>query len=824
MTLIGPNALVMALVGIFAGGGFLGLPLSIPPLPPDPVIARAAPAECLAHVALAGIATPDARSGNLTERMLADEEMRGFLESLATQLVAAAREAAVLPPAAEQAAIELVAAGLSRPLAVTVERLVPPEDGRPPEVRASLVLRTGGGDGERRITAAVDAVAALAAADAGGRDPEERTIGTATVRRAPTPLGPLSWGVHDGSLLVTIGEGTLEALLKRIGDAPRAKPTWLADAERRLPLDRPATLTYVNAREVLRIMSSLPMADRDRVAAFLAASGIAGIDRLVAVSGLDDEGLVTDVRLGFEGQPSGLFAASASGIGPKQLARIPADAAVAQAWSLDPSRTVATFLDVVAATDADAAAEIRRSLEQFRAVAGLDLDRHLLKTLGPDWTMVALPSAGGLLPNVAVIAGVRDQPTFAKTHKALLGVLRNLTASGDTRTTITEIPYRGQTLFCLGIEGPDMAIPVTPTWCLTADRLLITLSPQLMKTLLARTDADAELGSLAQVKEAMAGGDADFVGVLDPQVLLGSLCSAYELATPMIRQATARAGHRLDLPTLPRASAMTPFVKPSVTVLRHEPDGLRMRSTTTLPLGPLAGGGGLMGVSPASAPVLVGLLLPAVQSAREAGRRNTRQNNLKQVLLATHMYAAGHGHVFPPQAICDGEGKPLLSWRVMLLPYVGQEALFKEFRLDEPWDSEHNRPLVARMPALFADPSADPEALAGGLTTIQVLTGGATVFAVPNQGMHLRDITDGTSKTLLIVEAMPDRAVPWTKPEDHPFDPERPLDGIGNPHRSGGVFLGGFCDGSVHAFNPDVDPDVFKAMVTPAGDEPVQRP
>lgn len=821
---VGLVSVATVLTSIVLGGGLLGLPLSIPPLPPDSLIARAAPDECLAHVSLAGLATPDARSGNLTERMLADEEMRGFLDGLATQLVAAAQEAAKLPPPAEKAIVELVAAGLSRPLAVSLERFAPPQDGRPPEVRASLLLRTGGGDGERRITAAVGTLLAVATADAGVPEPAERTIGKATVRQLPTPLGPLSWGVHDGSFLFTIGAGTLEALLERIGDGSRAKPTWMTDAERRLPLDRLATLTYVNAREVVRLAASGMAADRDRVAAFLAASGIAGIDRLVAVSGLDAEGTVTDARLGFAGQPSGLFAAPASGIGPKQLARIPADAVMAQAMSLDPSRTLATLLDVIAATDADGAAEIRRGLEQFRAVAGLDLDRHLLKTLGPEWTMVVLPSSGGLVPNLAMIAGVRDQPTFAKTHKALLGVLRNLTANGETRTTITEIPYRGHTLFCLAIEGPDMAIPLTPTWCLTADRLLITLSPQLMKTLLARTDADAELGSVAEVKEAIAGGDADFVGVFDPQLMLGALCSAYEMATPLIRQATARTGQRLELPTLPRTTALTPFVKPSVTVLRHEPDGIHLRSTTTLPLGPLAGGGGLLGASPASTPALVALLLPAVQAAREAGRRTTMQNNMKQVLLATHLYASGHGNVFPPQAICDPEGKPLLSWRVMLLPYLGQEALFREFHLDEPWDSEHNRPLVTRMPALFADPWADPQAVAEGLTTVQVLTGGNTLFAVPDQGVHIRDITDGLSKTLLIVEAMPDRAVPWTKPEDHPFNPDRPTDGIGNPNRSSGVFLGGFCDGSVRTLSPDVDPDVFKAWVTPTGAEPVDRP
>ncbi len=816
---VGLVSVATVLATVFLGGGLLGLPLSIPPLPPDPVIARAAPDECLAHVALAGIATPDARSGNLTERMLADEEMRGFLKSLARQLVAAAQEAALLPPAADKAIVELIAAGLSRPLAVSLERFAPPENGRPPEVRASLILRTGGGDGERRITAAIGTLLAVATAEAGVPEPEDRTVGKATVRQLPTPLGPLSWGVHDGSFLLTIGAGTLEALLERIGDDSRPKPAWMTDAERRLPLDRPATLTYINAREVVRLVTAGMAADRDRVAAFLAASGIAGVDRLVAVSGLDGEGMVTDVGLGFEGQPSGLFAAPASGIGPKQLARIPADAVMAQAMSLDPSRTLATLLDVIAATDADSAAEIRRGLEQFRAVAGLDLDRHLLKTLGPDWTFVALPSAGGLLPNVAAIAGVRDQPTFAKTHKALLGVLRNRTANGDTRTTITEIPYRGQTLFCLAIEGPDMAIPVTPTWCLTADRLLITLSPQLMKTLLARTDADAGLETVAEVKEAVAGGDADFVGLFDPQLMVGALCSAYEMATPLIRQAAARAGQRLDLPTLPRATALTPFVKPSVTVLRHEADGIRLRSTTTLPLGPLAGGGGLLGASPASASVLVGLLLPAVQSAREAGRRNAMQNNMQQVLLAVHKYAAGHRDRFPSQAICDREGQPLLSWRVTILPYLGEEALFKEFHLDEPWDSERNRTLVARMPAVFANPSA--EAVADGLTTVQMLTGANTLGTAPNQGVLL---TLRNSRNLFVVETRPDQAVPWTKPADVAFDPERPLAGVGNPHRSGGVFLGGFCDGSVQTFSPDVDPDVFRALVTPAGGEPVDRP
>jgi len=369
-----------------------------------------------------------------------------------------------------------------------------------------------------------------------------------------------------------------------------------------------------------------------------------------------------------------------------------------------------------------------------------------------------------------------------------------------------------------------MAIPVTPTWCIAEDRLVITLSPQLMKTLLTRTADDAGIDAIAEVKSGLAGGEADLVGMLDPHLLLGSLCSFYELTTPLIEQAAASAGRELTLPTLPRATAMMPFVRPSVTVVRHEPDGIRLRSTTTLPLGPLTGvGGAVLNASPTSAPVMVALLLPAVQAAREAARRSQAMNNLKQVMVAMHRHAAVKPS-FPAQAICDAAGRPLLSWRVAILPYLGEEALYRQFHLDEPWDSEHNRPLLARMPAVFADAGDDPAERRAGLTTLQVVTGEGTPFPDPRTGISFKDIADGMSKTLAIVEVSPDRAVPWTKPADHPFNPEQPLDGLGTPRRPDGLFLAAFFDGSVQAIMPDVDQGTFRALVTPAGGEPVMRP
>src|SRR5438132_8532158 len=87
--------------------------------------------------------------------------------------------------------------------------------------------------------------------------------------------------------------------------------------------------------------------------------------------------------------------------------------------------------------------------------------------------------------------------------------------------------------------------------------------------------------------------------------------------------------------------------------------------------------------------ILIGLLLPAVQKVREAAGRAQSQNNLKQIALAVHNYHDVYGHF--PQDITDKNGKPILSWRVAILPFIEQDNVYKMFKLDEPWDSENNK-------------------------------------------------------------------------------------------------------------------------------------
>jgi hypothetical protein len=151
--------------------------------------------------------------------------------------------------------------------------------------------------------------------------------------------------------------------------------------------------------------------------------------------------------------------------------------------------------------------------------------------------------------------------------------------------------------------------------------------------------------------------------------------------------------------------------------------------------------------------------------------------------------------------------RALLSWRVLLLPYLGEQDLFRRFRLDEPWDGPHNKPLLSQMPDVYAAP---------GVTTREPNSTFYRVFVGPHaafekhQALDLVHFTDGTSNTLLIVEAA--SAVPWTKPEDLHFAEDEPLPELGGLYP--GIFNAATADGSVHAFFQKSNPDVLRAAIT----------
>ena len=213
--------------------------------------------------------------------------------------------------------------------------------------------------------------------------------------------------------------------------------------------------------------------------------------------------------------------------------------------------------------------------------------------------------------------------------------------------------------------------------------------------------------------------------------------------------------------------------------------------------------------------VLIALLLPAVQAAREAARRAQCVNNLKQIGLAMHNYHSTND-CFPDNAIRDAAGRPLLSWRVAILPYIEQGTLYNKFKLDEPWDSPHNIALLAEMPNTYRCPSTPTPVPPTGQTSYQVFVGPGTLFngTKPSQ---IQNVTDGTSNTIMVAEAA--KPVAWTAPDDIVFDPTIPNFGLGSLHPGGVNSL--FADGSVRFLRTSVQPSVLSALITRDGGEVV---
>ena len=196
--------------------------------------------------------------------------------------------------------------------------------------------------------------------------------------------------------------------------------------------------------------------------------------------------------------------------------------------------------------------------------------------------------------------------------------------------------------------------------------------------------------------------------------------------------------------------------------------------------------------------------IPKITKVKSKAQREVRLHDLQTIGIALCNYEDKHGH-FPPAAFRDGQGKPLLSWRVHLLPFLEQDTLYEEFHLDEPWDSPHNIKLLDRVPPVFSLGGNRSD----GKTAVMVFVGDGTPFGSAD-GLRSLDIADGTSNTIMLVVAGQDKAVPWTKPEDLRFETEDPASVLGDV---GEAFAAAFCDGSVRSLRKDADAGMLQKAI-----------
>jgi hypothetical protein len=719
------------------------------------------------YVAHHGTTEPDAKSTNAYEQLLAEPESRAFFGEL-NRLADEALK--LLPPGGDEPTRllgktmpTLVRTFLSRPSTLYLADVaLPPQ---PPTGNGGFVLHAGD-----QIEAVRDAVEQWERFYLTQLPPnkavETATIDGVAVRQLPLPPGapPVAWGVADQYIFLAVGENEAKNLLSRLR-AKSGPPDWLKSLNADAKLPRASGLLYVNAARVFELAEplvkpfvqvGLPI-DFDQA---VDAIGLRQLRYLAVASGLDESVAVSKLLIGREASEKGIIGL----LGGKPLTKadlsgIPRSTDFALVTRLDGAAVFDRIVEAVRQIDPREFEQFTRALEQAEDQIGFSPRRDLLDGLGDLWSIYNSPSEGGsLLTGACVTVSIHDR---AKVERVIEQLLRIAAAEanrgGDKpafavrKTTVGE-----QTIsYVQFLRDP---VPVAPAWCVTNDRLVFALFPQMVRVHLTRP---ADAGSLADVDDVakqLSTGDVTTISYADTKFGIQILYSYLQYAATMGASALEKqTGIQADLSKFPSFTAIAPHIRPSIGVIRSS---ATVWSAETYATGPSIGPASVAGLG-------LGMVLPGIQKARTTARSNAMMNNLRGVAIAALSYEQAVGKPLP-RAILSADGKPLLSWRVALLPYLERRDLYDRFHLDEPWDSDHNRQLIAEMPSFYLHP-ATPEMKELGATLIQIPTGEGTLYG---EAMTPKRRAGAPAVWFLTVGT--NQAVVWTKPEDVEIDAESP--------------------------------------------------
>ena len=817
--------------------GNIGLPLGMPPGPEIEMMYRIAPDECAFYTTWTGMAALDPNA-NPTEKWMAQPEIQEYAKKIEKALFGQLKMQFDQMDS-QNRELNMLSLALTRRM-LTSASTVYVEDFRYrpdeiPLVTGGLVVHLGetAEDFKRQLNE-------LQAKLPKSWKPSTVTLGKNSYFTflIPDSEVPVFWAVRDQFLFATVGKGSAARLEK---NAQSDVPQWLLDIRKNLAIERVATVSYLNMGPIHRAASAAiddapgPAAD-----AAWAASGLNSLESVGWVTGLDSAGYLSRCSLDFGGLPTGAFSLlKGETIKDKYLSRIPngVTAAVGTRFSMANLKKMISRMEP---------GGFEEAISELKEQTGVDLQTEFIDHFDDYISIYGTVSM--VVPTKGWVAsiGIKDSEKFAASYPKVSGIIETALKElmGGGRRPAREFekvpaaePDRGRItpvgrkiekkvvdefrrgpfaqiddsdaekimvgdveVTVLPIEGVPM--PVKVYWCQSNGELLFSLDLNTLKKHLQGFKLERTLVSQEVVKSvldfAKAQGHEDIVSInyLDTKKIIEIGYSLLPMARMM----------GIEIPeefAPPEIEVLTNGMGPSVCGIFQTDVGFELIGRQTPPSSSAL----------ASVSILGGMALPAATTVRSAAAITQSQNNLRQFAIALHNYH----DVFkglPPEHTADADGKPLLSWRVHILPFIEQTALYDQFHLDEPWDSPHNKKLIAKMPAIFKHPTVK---LPEGKTLYLAPVGDNTILSKPKPGrrrgnsLEMIANQDGTSNTIMLVEGNKLSAETWTKPGN--FDPDGgQIRALLKGNWPNGKIIACFGDASVHLLSETIDEKALESL------------
>lgn len=680
--------------------------------------------------------------------------------------------------------------------------------------------------------------------------PERKTIGKRTVARIDIPDAPgveAGWWGEGKHLVIAVGIGAIEqaiAVADGTSENVTKNPLW---AQYSQPQSGELTsFGWLHLAPLRAMFGGMPVPTQNRdkpttVQELLIAAGLDNLNTIGMQAGIKDRSLTSVTMIDAPGERRGLLSLiDQKPISLNDLPPLPQQMTGLFATSFDAAKAVDTVLSVAADLESimsPGTTNVQSGRAAAKEQIGLDLIDDFLAGFGNVHVVYSDEAQAtiGLAP--IVVSQVKDAKKLNSSLKHLLVDLLPQISRGQARTTIAEKD---------GVTNYTIEIPqagVTPTISVSGQWACLSPLPQPVVAFNLRQAGELPVWSVDSLPEQTREALPDtFTGlsVVDPRatykLLLGLApfgVSMAQVGMAQSRMLPPGAPSPIQLSDLPPTELVTRHLYPNVSWSVVNESGMRSYTNSSLPGLPVPGGDG--GAASVAVPaVLVALLLPAVQQAREAARRTQSKNNMKQIGLAMHNYHDVFNHF--PEGTVTGNGLEVeerLSWMYKILPYIDQAPLYNQMANfeKEGYGSTNLETMVQTALPVYSNPGYG---LSPGMT-YYVGIGGKTedgpkaklpsniagVFGY-DRSTGIQNITDGTSNTMMVAESQ-GYAGPWAQGGNATIRSftQQPYingpDGIGGPWKGGCHIL--MADGSVRFVSENIDSSVVEALSTIQGNE-----